>query len=477
MQTPETPTILGVLSAQSLGSPHRSDPKGGDGLEALQYGRSQGEPIIDPGALLDARDDDVLSPEEGTTSDPLAGREDHTGDLPTEVDALSPDIDFTPMESTNQVGPSNGPAFPFPVTSSPTTDPLPPRMLELGRSRSSFKKAVREKLERSRSSLRALKIGNNGVPDDSPATSSSTGAAVPNEPRPKAARLRSLLSQSISRSGSSTSVGSTASFSSTTTSTSAHLDEASLNDNSSRQARSNSAIASESSAAVRHSARSLHSRLQDTQFRHIRSDAAIAGESAAAVPHWARSTQSRLQDNQFRHLNSNAAMSGESSAAMRHLAQPLPAEVRSTGLPEDLEGFIKGKAAQHPRSPFLMPLEMPRVFSSSSSGPPRGYLLRPPPITAPSGTDRIALPRAISSPLPNALESSASNSHDVRPPKKPTVNLFDTILPRELRVMIFRTLLEMPVSVSSNRKWEGETGGRRQLIRFTRVSHRDHLWN
>ncbi|RSH95460.1 hypothetical protein EHS25_000552 [Saitozyma podzolica] len=53
-------------------------------------------------------------------------------------------------------------------------------------------------------------------------------------------------------------------------------------------------------------------------------------------------------------------------------------------------------------------------------------------------------------------------------PTKPKVDLFDSMLPRELRVMVMRILVESHPETGS--RWDGEAAGRRELIKLSRVS-------
>lgn len=50
----------------------------------------------------------------------------------------------------------------------------------------------------------------------------------------------------------------------------------------------------------------------------------------------------------------------------------------------------------------------------------------------------------------------------------PKVDLFGTMLPRELKVAVFRTLLDM--GVGEHGRWTGQNGARRELVRLSRVS-------
>ncbi|BEJ13655.1 hypothetical protein CspHIS471_0308290 [Cutaneotrichosporon sp. HIS471] len=56
------------------------------------------------------------------------------------------------------------------------------------------------------------------------------------------------------------------------------------------------------------------------------------------------------------------------------------------------------------------------------------------------------------------------------PPTPQPVDHFDTTLPRELKVAVFRTLLEDWEARGGNGRWDGVNGGRRELVRLSRVS-------
>ncbi|KLT45977.1 RNI-like protein [Cutaneotrichosporon oleaginosum] len=56
------------------------------------------------------------------------------------------------------------------------------------------------------------------------------------------------------------------------------------------------------------------------------------------------------------------------------------------------------------------------------------------------------------------------------PPAPQPIDHFGTMLPRELKVAVFRTLLDDWASREGNGRWDGLNGGRRELIRISRVS-------
>jgi len=78
------------------------------------------------------------------------------------------------------------------------------------------------------------------------------------------------------------------------------------------------------------------------------------------------------------------------------------------------------------------------------------------------------LRRGITSPTPAIPQ--VSNMVVVKdPPPKPQLDHFERILPRELKVMVMRKLLERGASEDRDRRWSGTVGARRDLIRLSRV--------
>jgi hypothetical protein len=53
----------------------------------------------------------------------------------------------------------------------------------------------------------------------------------------------------------------------------------------------------------------------------------------------------------------------------------------------------------------------------------------------------------------------------------PGHDLFDTMLPRELKIMIMKTLLNMSKDQDRERRWDGKIGARRELVKISRVSY------
>lgn len=52
-------------------------------------------------------------------------------------------------------------------------------------------------------------------------------------------------------------------------------------------------------------------------------------------------------------------------------------------------------------------------------------------------------------------------------------DLFSTMLPRELKVMVFKSMLDMRTGDERQARWDGTIGARRELVRFSRVSDQD----
>lgn len=102
----------------------------------------------------------------------------------------------------------------------------------------------------------------------------------------------------------------------------------------------------------------------------------------------------------------------------------------------------KGKSLLYSRN-----TARPILFSSptEAQGPP---------------TTRVAINRAATAPL-------------TLPCQKPKVDLFGTMLPRELKLMVLQSLVQLHSETIGNRRWDGQAGGRRALIVLSRVSSVD----
>ena len=77
------------------------------------------------------------------------------------------------------------------------------------------------------------------------------------------------------------------------------------------------------------------------------------------------------------------------------------------------------------------------------------------------------LQRGLTSPIAALPQVSDLVAVKVPPPR---LDHFERILPKELKVMIFRKLLENGSLRERDRRWSGEVGARRELIRLSRVS-------
>lgn len=79
------------------------------------------------------------------------------------------------------------------------------------------------------------------------------------------------------------------------------------------------------------------------------------------------------------------------------------------------------------------------------------------------------LQRGITSPIPaRAQVSDTVAVKDTQPRRR--LDHFERILPKELQVMIMGKLLEDGASRERDKRWSGEVGARRELIRLSRVS-------
>ena len=123
---------------------------------------------------------------------------------------------------------------------------------------------------------------------------------------------------------------------------------------------------------------------------------------------------------------------------------------------DDLAGAItlplRSKGKSRAQTPFL---RRPQLLSASTGIVP----------AAPVQALRLELPRTMSMPVQSSKPTTASS---LVPRRK--MDYFGTILPRELQLMILWTLVKSCEATTGNGKWDGEAGGQRQLIRFSRVS-------
>ena len=293
---------------------------------------------------------------------------------------------------------------------------------ELKRTKSSFKNAVRKKLDRSKSSFKAMRNRRDPLLEgdiEGPSLPKDVGSVdlgPIGTQGSKASRLRSLLSTSMSRSQSSSSARTSFSFSSNTTSTSAALPAGTPSN------LSQVVLSKPSDSLVVSSNHSAMREMDDVGSRATRTEESHSSSLSARV---------------------NA--DDLSSAVV------LP--------------VTKGKARA--RSPFRKS-RRPELFSSVSSGTP---LTKTMPVST-VVSSRISRPRAATLPL----GVGPFNLPDMRgPPTKPKIDLFGSLLPKEMKIMILRKLLELYAETGGNGKWVGEAGGWRDLIRLTRVTNIAHL--
>lgn len=334
----------------------------------------------------------------------------------------------SPLDDPIQTIPCAEQGFPFPAVSDhptlaqPISHHLEAEIPEYKRAKSSFKNAVRNKLERSKSSFKSFRSrreDSNMEPterEDEGGIGGSTGVPLDVQPelgptiaiRPSRSRLRSLLSISMSRSQSSASVRSIASVS------------------------SNMSASNHRSAA------------QCTDL----SQTIPAVSSQAYID--SRDADIRVTD-ETPPQPSGGCRSRSSSLSMQVNADDLAGAIT-------LPSKNKGKARE-PSS--FWKSTRPTLFSSAS-----GMTITKTMPVAVTVPPRISRPRASSMPLnsqPLGLVAVPC------PPPKPKVDLFGSRLAREMKVMILQKLVQEVAESGGNGRWDREAGGRRQLIRMTRV--------
>ncbi|WWC64246.1 uncharacterized protein I303_106855 [Kwoniella dejecticola CBS 10117] len=271
--------------------------------------------------------------------------------------------------------------------------------------RSNLKAAVRQKLERSRSSLRSLRGSKDDETDDgsglsNPPSLINIDGLMPVGPstasRPKKSRFKSLLT--ISRNSSSASI------------------------------RSNIVdppIASPSIGPSQHiGTNNFH-----TAIRETLSSAHHIGHHEVTVRDFAHSPH-----------------------------QPMPAAARIRHLSIDAttqldEGILFTRRSRNPVIPFV-PVK--------NNDPSDLHGVTPRPI-------RISRPRAASMPLVDTT-ATALLTEEPEEIVDSEFNYFDALLPRELKVLIMKTLLNMHRAEHGTMRWSGETRGKRELIKLSRVS-------
>ena len=283
---------------------------------------------------------------------------------------------------------------------------LPPPLMQ---SRSSFTAAVRRKLERSKSSFRTIKQQSR---PDSPAFSdgASTDGEQANE-RPRKHRLKRLL-RSLSYTGSTISLHSVTS--------------------------------------------SIQAEWQQERLDHHRES-----EIAPTVP----AGETRVSAAE---LNDDGVISRDfgrvpwSSDPSTSVANPEPDETPSALRDHEDQGVaglltVRRSAKGKERARRMLKTR-PALLPAWSTGPPSAHhaLSRPP------TTPIISRPRAKSMPY-FAASASASESSVGQ-------DLFGRLLPREIQVMILKTLVETWTDSRKGERWDGDVGGRRELLRLSRVS-------
>lgn len=377
LQTPQTPSILGVLDSYSR---HRSDSYGFSDFGKTLFQDGSMEGLSDPEAVQDrerAEVEEVLSPRDtvlrsaGTNSPPPVSE---AAEPPTSNPA-DPSLDYFRSE----------------VSSGTETVMATPAK---GKQRAIS--GVRAKLQRSKSSFKdILRINGStsSIADitDGVATSDLTDVNSPKR-RP---RLRSLLSKSR--------VGSRAS--STT------------------------------------SIRTLGGPVSDGPVRLTPSTTILEQFSTSGIPDPAPLTAVRdIMDPAD--PSPNAQGISPQSPSLDDGAQPT--------------GFHEHILITPPRVRRRM---RPSPVSALSSSRILQYTTPAPPIKR-SATDPVIVEGSFQTP---------ATWQDM--PKK---DLFTTMLPQELKVMIIKTVLDMGKNRERHTRWDGEVGARKELIRLSRVRRPKH---
>lgn len=440
LQTPETPSILDIMSRQfgspedELGTPwNRKSSFDGLGIVSLRSidGLGKRERMVSTMSEMsmeirneehDEVDLERALPEITTTRFHNVEMDDDYLDDPSAHVAASIDSTTTPTSSPHNVTQSlslTQDGFPFPPSESGSLVGQPgPNKPEYERTKSSFQTAVRKKLDRSKSSFYAMRgrretERNEGTKGgEHIARHDQLELGPPLQLLPKRSRLRSLMSLS-NRSHSSTSLRSSFSVSSRTTSSSAIL-----------QTKTTSNL---------------------PQLAMAVPNDEIRNES---LPH----NQDTADDDKSADNTGRPDHSRLSSTSIQVNAEKLPG----------ISTLPTSKGKTRARSPFSRS-RRPELYSSMSSAVPLTRTM-PAIITSPLRTNR---PRATSMPLVSAAES---NLHPRPTVSQAKIDFFGTLLPKEMKIMILRRLVEAYDENSENGKWDGEAGGRRQLIRLTRVS-------
>ncbi|WVR09248.1 hypothetical protein IAU60_006313 [Kwoniella sp. DSM 27419] len=98
-------------------------------------------------------------------------------------------------------------------------------------------------------------------------------------------------------------------------------------------------------------------------------------------------------------------------------------------------------------------------------------------INVPPPSSIVHRPRTLSAPLPYSHSSTEDNGYtdlvagvETSPSVEASPDYFNHLLPHELQVMVMQTLLDSYAVEAGHGRWTGEAGGRKELIRLSRVS-------
>ncbi|WWD20969.1 hypothetical protein CI109_105448 [Kwoniella shandongensis] len=445
LQTPQTPSIIGRLHGNDLSAKPlvESPEEGTDVRPRRQDSYGFGEMLgMSPDSTKvpiarAARSDSQVSEMSigGMSGIGFSIESDHLAQSPSILQHQPPTSDMhpLPLDLGNPLSPTQPDAV-------PTLEEKMSRP-EAKRTKSSLKAVVRRKLERSKTSFRLLRSGRLDEKEDVPAISTSevhhndllsSNAESPSIPssrsttpvvRPRRSRLKSLLSLSMSRTQSSASIRSSISFSSQATSQSGYQQGATV-------------------VPVP----------GDTSLRDV--EERFPGNISSV----------RARDFGTLLLQPDDDLNHPSSRNEPMIAEQIPGVVETRVV--DRKG--KGRARSHSATWLSQPHNawLPRRASTSD-----GLLS--------DDTERmhsIAANHAtgLESPTPlsdiNDEGLAALFTCGLEEEEEPKVDWFDTMLPRELKVLVLRKLVEGFSDVEGDKRWDCEAGGRRELVKLSRVS-------
>ena len=444
LQTPETLSMLGVIHRQFEspdaipGSQMRRNSYGFGEMISLGYSSpaeydedvtksERGTPVVATTSSLEVNGSDQVE-ERSLPAIPTSlvfesNSEDATSYLPVSTTTHPSMLTIFNPGDPLRISPPAELGFPFAPSrqdlSSDDLDPSP----QAGHNptKSSLKSMVRKKLERSKNSLREMRGRRDDKTNhelDGEFQGFASSSVVPPElgpTRPKTSRLRSLLSISMSRSQSSASIRSMTSTSSHTT----------------------------SSSALHHITNPSDTPPPDIPVLRVSSDVSVIVRDFATIP------------------ASEEVGNSQTMVRAPRRSSNLSLQVSANALDEGLILPSRSKGKARARSPFSNTTR-PKLFFSTSSG----TLLDESPPSIMAASQRINRPRAISMPL---VADRSNRSVISLPGLNTRVDLFGTLLPRELQVMILSKLVEISAEKTGSGKWEGEAGGRRELFRLSRV--------